>query len=334
MNNIKQRKQCNRCKVNLPLSHFNKKRSGDYYKWCKQCNEKFRQYVKCEHNRRQSVCKECKGSDICIHNRRRCFCIDCKGSQICEHKKEKSKCKECNGSQICKHKRFKSNCIECHGGGICEHNKRKTACKLCGGSQICKHNKNKAFCKECNGKQICKHNTNKTLCKKCGGGSICEHNKRRFMCRQCNGGGFCKHEYRKSRCKICNLGGYLKTIVACRIRHALEVKQKRTIEYLDCTIEFYMKYLEEQFTPEMTWENMGKVWHIDHVVPVCYGKPSNNEKILRLHYINTQPLFVKDNLEKSNNIRPKDFEKIEQFEAWKLSQFKKQHDEIASKFNL
>ena len=49
----------------------------------------------CEHQRRRSLCKECKGSGICEHQRRRNTCKECKGSCICEHQRRRSQCKEC-----------------------------------------------------------------------------------------------------------------------------------------------------------------------------------------------------------------------------------------------
>lgn len=39
-----QLKKCNRCKVNLQLSHFSQKRNGEYCKQCKQCNERRKEY--------------------------------------------------------------------------------------------------------------------------------------------------------------------------------------------------------------------------------------------------------------------------------------------------
>ena len=89
---MEERKKCNRCKVNLLLTKFNKKRDDTYCKLCIECNEKNRinkQNNKCEHKKRKPTCKECGGSQICKHDKQKQTCKICKGSSICEHNKQK-----------------------------------------------------------------------------------------------------------------------------------------------------------------------------------------------------------------------------------------------------
>ena len=50
----------------------------------------------------------------------------------------------------------------------------------------------------------------------------------------------------------------------------------------------------------MTWENYGKLWHIDHIIPIKYENPTLEETIERLHWSNTQPLYADLNISKSN----------------------------------
>jgi hypothetical protein len=54
----------------------------------------------------------------------------------------------------------------------------------------------------------------------------------------------------------------------------------------------------------MTWTNYGAVWQIDHITPLGYRldgiAPTNEQKIARLHYTNTQPLTVQENQTKHN----------------------------------
>ena len=50
----------------------------------------------------------------------------------------------------------------------------------------------------------------------------------------------------------------------------------------------------------MSWDNRNK-WHIDHVIPL--SSANTEEEVLNLcHYTNLQPLWVKENLEKSNKL--------------------------------
>ena len=111
-----ERQKCSRCKMNLTLDKFKKKRDDTYQKMCNECLDKAkinREKNKCEHNREKSQCKECGGASICEHNRKKSSCKECGGASICEHNRVKSRCKECEGSEICKHNRFKSQCKFC-----------------------------------------------------------------------------------------------------------------------------------------------------------------------------------------------------------------------------
>jgi hypothetical protein len=226
--------------------------------------DKNKDKYKCVHNRQKSQCKECGGTSICEHKRDKSKCKDCGGSQICEHKREKSSCKECGGSQICKHKRVKSACKECGGVSICEHNRQKSRCKECG---IC----------------ICEHNKRKSICKECGGSQICEHKKN------------------KSSCKECNPLNYLVSLQRQSIRRMLIsgnlTKLKPTIEYLGCSAEYFLGYLQKKMIEGMTFSNT----HIDHIKPVSRFNLQNEDEFLDCcHYTNLQPLLAQDNLIKHN----------------------------------
>ena len=65
-------------------------------------------------------------------------------------------------------------------------------------------------------------------------------------------------------------------------------------KYLGCDINQYKTYIENLFTNEMTWNNYGKYWEIDHIIPLSKGGS--------FHYTNTQPLTVNENRIKSNKL--------------------------------
>lgn len=88
--------------------------------------------------------------------------------------------------------------------------------------------------------------------------------------------------------------------IRSRINKAIKNKQYKTIEYLGCSIEEYIKYLESLFVEGMSWENR-HLWHIDHIRPCCsFDLIKESERLLCFNYKNTQPMWAKDNFDKSS----------------------------------
>lgn len=91
--------------------------------------------------------------------------------------------------------------------------------------------------------------------------------------------------------------------VRCRISTALRrglrgTKSARSVNLLGCTIEFYMTYLKERFSPGMTWENRA-LWEIDHIKPVSrFDLTKPEDQHAAFHFTNTQPLWKPDNARK------------------------------------
>jgi hypothetical protein len=95
----------------------------------------------------------------------------------------------------------------------------------------------------------------------------------------------------------------LKLLIRARINKIINFnRNKSSIEILGCDIEYFKKYIESQFTINMSWENYGYYgWHIDHKIPLSSAE--TEDEIYKLcHYTNLQPLWWKDNLKKSNKI--------------------------------
>ena len=183
------------CKTqNSKLCEHNRKKSH-----CKDCKGK---YI-CEHNRYKFYCRDCKGSGICEHDRRRTSCTVCKGISVCEHGRQKKICKDCGGKSLCEHSIAKSQCKICKGGSVCEHDRIRSACKDCKGGSICEHNRRKNTCKDCKGSSVCEHNRIRSICKDCKGGSICIHNRQKRICKDCGGSSLCIHKRQKRICKDC-----------------------------------------------------------------------------------------------------------------------------------
>jgi len=79
-----------------------------------------------------------------------------------------------------------------------------------------------------------------------------------------------------------------------RLNHALKnnFKNGKTLDLLGCSIKEFKIFLENQFDQNMTWENYGKYWEIDHIHPLSKGGS--------FYYTNTRPLKISENRSKGN----------------------------------
>ena len=88
-----------------------------------------------------------------------------------------------------------------------------------------------------------------------------------------------------------------------RIKVYLKKGHKKSFfdETVGCSVEFYIKYIEEKFKENMSWKNYGKNgWEFDHVKPQSSFDLTNQEEIKKCYnYTNTQPLWKKENSKKN-----------------------------------
>lgn len=85
------------------------------------------------------------------------------------------------------------------------------------------------------------------------------------------------------------------------LRFLIKGQNSPTIEQLiGCSKDNLVKYFQELFSPEMNWENHGKVWHIDHEVPCSLFNLDVDGELRRCyHFTNLQPLLKTENLKKN-----------------------------------
>lgn len=98
--------------------------------------------------------------------------------------------------------------------------------------------------------------------------------------------------------------GRLTAVVKGRLR-AVTCRRvgERTEALMGCSRANMMRHLERQFRGGMTWANYGRVWVIDHVVPICRFDLTRREQVAQAcHWTNFQPLFVKENGEKGARV--------------------------------
>jgi hypothetical protein len=120
------------------------------------------------------------------------------------------------------------------------------------------------------------------------------------------------------------------TLQRSRIRLALKKKQKKTNEYLGCNGEEFVDWMEYLFDDSQNLENHGKVWHIDHVIPISNFNLDNEDEImLCLNWRNTTPLSVEKNLIKNKKVIQT---QIEQHYNKLVSYHKEKNIEIPQKF--
>lgn len=94
-----------------------------------------------------------------------------------------------------------------------------------------------------------------------------------------------------------------KRYIRTRIYNSLKRnKSKHTVDYLGCNINDYQKWIL-CYTPNYTIENYGKIWHIDHVIPLSkFDLEKEEEQTLAFNWRNTMPLSAKENLSKNNKV--------------------------------
>lgn len=121
-----------------------------------------------------------------------------------------------------------------------------------------------------------------------------------------------------------------------RNRFCKVLKHNRTddssIDILGCTLDFFKAWLEHQFDYDMNFDNHGKLWHLDHVVPVSKFNLNDESEIRKcFHWTNYKPLLAEENLKKSNRIT---LEQIEAHEKQLQAFIRIHHDNHANMYTI
>jgi len=86
-----------------------------------------------------------------------------------------------------------------------------------------------------------------------------------------------------------------------RLYKAVTKKFQGIMFLVGCELDELLLYLEQQFDGEMTWNNYGTYWEIDHIKPCdSFNLNDLNEQFKCFHYTNLQPLTITENRKKSN----------------------------------
>lgn len=70
-----------------------------------------------------------------------------------------------------------------------------------------------------------------------------------------------------------------------------------------CSRDHLINHFESKFTANMSWENYGSYWHVDHIIPISSFDLTDPEQCKKAnHWTNLQPLEASKNIAKSNTI--------------------------------
>ena len=99
----------------------------------------------------------------------------------------------------------------------------------------------------------------------------------------------------------CFLAGKLRKRIYRVMRGVL--KSAPTLRLLGCTVDHLKFHLESKFKRGMNWENYGRKWHIDHVLPCAsFDLTDPRQQAICFHYTNLQPLEAKANIRKGKRL--------------------------------
>lgn len=98
---------------------------------------------------------------------------------------------------------------------------------------------------------------------------------------------------------------HLQKVLRSRLKNAVRngFKGGSAVRQLGCSIKELKIHLESKFSNNMSWDNYGKIWHIDHIKPLAAFDLTAPEHVaIACHYTNLQPLLKEDNLSKRDKI--------------------------------
>jgi hypothetical protein len=109
-----------------------------------------------------------------------------------------------------------------------------------------------------------------------------------------------RKEQIKQRRKI-DLNFRLSEVLRSKLHKLLHNRKTTYSKYIDCDLEWLKKWLEYRFDKNMTWENFGSYWQIDHILPIHSFNFENEDEIrICFHWTNLQPLNSTENRKKSD----------------------------------
>ena len=157
-----------------------------------------------------------------------------------------------------------------------------TECKVCGKTFVTNYS-DKVYCDDC--KQEVKKLQNKKF----------RDNNRGYITK------YFKNRYNTDlnfKLRLC-MGGFIYRCIKS------ENKTQSSLKYIDYSPEDLKQHLEKQFIDDMSWENYGVLWQVDHIRPLASYTFVNEDGSINYDNIreansleNLRPLLVEENLSK------------------------------------
>lgn len=102
----------------------------------------------------------------------------------------------------------------------------------------------------------------------------------------------------------CDLQFQLREVLRSKIHKFLKGQKTSYSERIGCDIDTLIKWFEYRFDSTMNWDNFGKVWQIDHILPLnSFDMTNLNHRLICFHWTNLQPLSSYENRQKSDKIQ-------------------------------
>lgn len=100
-------------------------------------------------------------------------------------------------------------------------------------------------------------------------------------------------------------------------------KSAKPCKWTQCTHYHLCKWLKANFDESMSFDNFGKHWSVDHVIPIDKFDLNNKEEMnMCFHWTNTRPETCKYNMKKKSKIDKKQLQR----HIKSLSEFCKKHN--------
>lgn len=81
------------------------------------------------------------------------------------------------------------------------------------------------------------------------------------------------------------------------------VKPNSLSQAVGCSALFLRRWLERQFVGHMSWDNYGRAWQIDHVIPLSSFNLADPKQFGQAcHYTNLKPVWRRTNMRKGDKV--------------------------------